>query len=487
MESRPYASDVFGISSVSDQPFTGNALKPQPVVKYNGKTLVKGVDYTLSYKNNTVPGMATATVSFSGNYSGAASVKFTINVPDIKTLEPTNVTDTGAVLNGSVSPSVSGLSLGFYYKEAAGGTWKKQSMTNGFAVTLDNLKANTEYVFYAFVEIAGTEYAGDEVRFTTKASEQREEAILASGKIDISLTNGTQEVFAVTLSIESGNTAIATVKKQVPVGTSFEHTFKELEDGYYNIVVRIGDFRETKKVRVLNGVADNVSFNITSLTKNTVVEVKGKAPSVAVGGMAEIFATPVTDGTKGVTQEELNANDIEIKVVVDEVSAVDENRAKEMALIEDYSEKQVGMFIDFSVIKKVTDENGSTETKLSEVPGLLEIAIPIPDELLGKTGYVIYRVHDGEVNTITENANSDGEYIEVTDDGYIILYVRKFSTYAIGYSNDAVAASRASETVYWLWWIIPAAAAFVFLLVIFLIKKRSRNSDKANDNMDSYI
>jgi hypothetical protein len=117
----------------------------------------------------------------------------------------------------------------------------------------------------------------------------------------------------------------------------------------------------------------------------------------------------------------------------------------------------------------------------------LEIAIPIPDELLGKTGYVIYRVHDGEVNTITENANSDGEYIEVTDDGYIILYVRKFSTYAIGYSNDAVAASRASETVYWLWWIIPAAAAFVFLLVIFLIKKRSRNSDKANDNMDSYI
>ena len=488
MESRPYASEAFGVSSIPSQTYTGDALRPQPVIKYNGKTLTKGADYTISYKNNTVPGTATATVNFSGNYSGTVSVKFTIDAPDVKTLAPTNVTDAGANLNGSASPSVSSLSTGFYYKESAGGTWKKQSAAGSFSATINNLKENTEYVFYAFINIGGIEYAGEEVRFTTEASKKPiETTAAANGKIDVSLTNGTQEMFTVTISIESGNTVITSVTKQVSIGSSFNQTFEGLKDGYYNIVAKIGDFKETKKVRVLNGIAENVSFNITSLTKNTVVEVKGNAPSVAVGGMTGIFGTCVTDGTKGVTQEELDGKDIEIKVVVDEVSVVDENRAKEMALIEDYSENQVGMFIDFSVIKKVTDENGSTETKLSEVPGLLEIAIPIPDELLGKTGYVIYRVHDGEVNSITEDANSDGEYIEVTDDGYIILYVRKFSTYAIGYSNDAIAASKANKTVYWYWWILLAAAVLIFLFVIFLIRKRSGDAHRASENTDSYI
>lgn len=485
MESCPYTSDMFSISSISNQTYSGDALRPQPVVKYNGNTLIKGEDYTLSYRNNTVPGKATATVNFSGNYSGAASVTFAINAPDVKTLAPTNITDAGAALKGSVSPSVSGLRLGFYYKEAAGGTWEKEMTAESFTVALDKLKANTAYVCYAFIDIDGTEYAGEEIRFATQTSEEPEPISTASGKIDVSLTNSTQEVFTVALSIERGNTALTSVSKRIAIGTSFEQTFKGLEDGYYNIVARIGDFRETNKVRILNGIAEDVSFNITSLTKNTVVEVKGKAPSVAVGGMTEIFGAPVTDGTKGVTQEELAAKDIEIKVVVDEVSTVDENRASEMAMIEDLSENQVGMFIDFSVIKKVTDENGSTETKLSEVPGLLEIAIPIPDELLGKNGYVIYRVHDGEVNTITEEANSDGEYIEVTDDGYIILYVRKFSTYAIGYSHEPASVSKAPS--YWYWWAFLGAVMLTILFLIFAKRKESKKSDEANNYPNTYI
>ena len=65
--------------SVKDQTWTGSTLKPTVTVKYNGATLVKGTDYTVSYKNNTKVGIATATIEGIGNYSGSKSITFKIN------------------------------------------------------------------------------------------------------------------------------------------------------------------------------------------------------------------------------------------------------------------------------------------------------------------------------------------------------------------------------------------------------------------------
>ncbi len=65
--------------------YTGSAIKPDNrngknefTVKYNGKTLTRGTDYTVSYKNNTKVGVATATVSGKGRYSGSKSTTFII-------------------------------------------------------------------------------------------------------------------------------------------------------------------------------------------------------------------------------------------------------------------------------------------------------------------------------------------------------------------------------------------------------------------------
>ena len=57
----------------------GQKIEPKPAVTYNGKTLVEGVDYTLSYSNNTAAGQATVTVTGKGNYSFTAKQNFTIN------------------------------------------------------------------------------------------------------------------------------------------------------------------------------------------------------------------------------------------------------------------------------------------------------------------------------------------------------------------------------------------------------------------------
>ncbi|MBR1629713.1 MAG: BspA family leucine-rich repeat surface protein, partial [Lachnospiraceae bacterium] len=58
--------------------FTGGAMSPSVLVKYAGKTLSKDKDYTVSYKNNTKVGKATATVVGKGNFSGSKKVGFTI-------------------------------------------------------------------------------------------------------------------------------------------------------------------------------------------------------------------------------------------------------------------------------------------------------------------------------------------------------------------------------------------------------------------------
>ena len=64
--------------SVSNQTYTGSALKPAPTVKDGSKVLKLNTDYTLAYKNNVNVGTATITVTFKGNYSGSKSVDFKI-------------------------------------------------------------------------------------------------------------------------------------------------------------------------------------------------------------------------------------------------------------------------------------------------------------------------------------------------------------------------------------------------------------------------
>ena len=66
------------VSGVSQKAYTGKALKPAVTVKYNGKTLTNGSDYTVSYKNNVKPGKATITITGKGSYTGTKSVTFNI-------------------------------------------------------------------------------------------------------------------------------------------------------------------------------------------------------------------------------------------------------------------------------------------------------------------------------------------------------------------------------------------------------------------------
>ncbi len=66
------------IASVSDKTYTGKAIVPSVTVTYNGRTLRKGKDYTVTCSNNINPGKASIVIKGIGEYTGTNSTEFYI-------------------------------------------------------------------------------------------------------------------------------------------------------------------------------------------------------------------------------------------------------------------------------------------------------------------------------------------------------------------------------------------------------------------------
>ena len=60
--------------------YTGSAIAPVPVVALGGRTLASGIDYTLSYFDNSLAGTATVQVTGIGNYTGVIARTFGIGL-----------------------------------------------------------------------------------------------------------------------------------------------------------------------------------------------------------------------------------------------------------------------------------------------------------------------------------------------------------------------------------------------------------------------
>lgn len=103
------------ISEIGSYTYTGAAINPVPVVTYQGEELVAGVDYKLSYKNNTKVSLTAPTVTVNGinKYSGSVSAHFAITVKDISDEDITNA-DITLAFNKKVQKSKPALTYGTY-------------------------------------------------------------------------------------------------------------------------------------------------------------------------------------------------------------------------------------------------------------------------------------------------------------------------------------------------------------------------------------
>ena len=82
-------AQIFTISAIADQTYTGSPLKPAVVVKDGETTLVENTDYTLTYDNNLNVGTATVTATGIGNYTGTQTKEFAITKADMVITVPT--------------------------------------------------------------------------------------------------------------------------------------------------------------------------------------------------------------------------------------------------------------------------------------------------------------------------------------------------------------------------------------------------------------
>lgn len=79
-------------TDIADRTYTGDAYTPSVTVSDGGKVLTKGVDYTVTYTNNTNPGTATVVIrGLSSNYAGTKVISFKISAVAVKGLKATNV------------------------------------------------------------------------------------------------------------------------------------------------------------------------------------------------------------------------------------------------------------------------------------------------------------------------------------------------------------------------------------------------------------
>ena len=144
---------IFTLSTVN-YTYNGAVKKPAVTVKdANGKTLVNGTDYTVTYPSGRVnPGSYTVTVTMKGNYSGAKKLTFNIKLatPTVKASNATNgVKITWNKVVGAANYRV-------YKSVYSGGKWSGwvaiKSGVTGTTCTDNSVKSNdnVRYIVRAF-------------------------------------------------------------------------------------------------------------------------------------------------------------------------------------------------------------------------------------------------------------------------------------------------------------------------------------------------
>ena len=100
------------ISGITEKAYTGKTLSQAVVIKDGSYTLVKGTDYTVSYKNNKNIGKATLTIKGKGDYTGSVTKTFKIN-PKKAALSSAKATNGSVKLTWTAQTGVTGYQI--YY------------------------------------------------------------------------------------------------------------------------------------------------------------------------------------------------------------------------------------------------------------------------------------------------------------------------------------------------------------------------------------
>ena len=159
-KTQPISIGNAAIQSVGTKSYKGTAWKPTPWIKVNGKKLVLGKDYKISYRNNKSIGKATITFIGTGSYKGTASTTFRI-IPTASSITKVSVAAKGIKLTWKKSATCEGYVI---YRSKNGGAYKAVKTLSGHNIktyTDTGAKGNKtkyRYKIRAFKKVSGQRF-----------------------------------------------------------------------------------------------------------------------------------------------------------------------------------------------------------------------------------------------------------------------------------------------------------------------------------------
>ena len=150
---------VLGISNKS---YTGKNITQSITVKYNGKTLKKGTDYTVSYSNNKSIGTATVKIAGKGSYTGTITKTFKIN-PAKQEIQKLTAKSKAFFVDWAQKGSATGYEIQ-YATNSKFTSAKKVTITNKKTdkTTISKLSGKKKYYVRvrSYTTVKGTKYYG---------------------------------------------------------------------------------------------------------------------------------------------------------------------------------------------------------------------------------------------------------------------------------------------------------------------------------------
>ena len=150
------------VSGISTKAFTGKNITQSITVKYNGKTLKKGTDYTVSYSNNKNIGTATVKIAGKGSYTGTITKTFKIN-PAKQEIQKLTAKSKAFFVDWAQKGSATGYEIQ-YATNSKFTSAKKVTITNNKTdkTTISKLSGNKKYYVRvrSYTTVKGTKYYG---------------------------------------------------------------------------------------------------------------------------------------------------------------------------------------------------------------------------------------------------------------------------------------------------------------------------------------
>lgn len=304
-----------------------------------------------------------------------------------------------------------------------------------------------------------------------------------TGKIRFSNGTGTVATGGAVKVYINGN---AQTEKELTADAEGRFTYtvsKPISAGPCTIEVVWNDYSVTKRINLTaqtNTPETNPGLIFTvSDKKNTFVTENTNIGAMVddVSMVQQFYAAPAIRDTYGITQDDLDkaaagTHELRLYMLVyayNHTSSSEQEGIKvsHRTAIQDKAASDGNSILDYyslwlyKRIRSKSGGSGSSTPTLTRSNALIKIQIPLKDASLGRSGYIVYRHHEGNVETVSTTANEQGEYFEVDQEKKMLtLHVKNYCLYVLA-ADPAAPAPTPTVPSGPIWYPTPTAVPTV--------------------------